>query len=140
MSNAEFWRRWRAGDVDEEMEVELRVRRAESALRAARTPSRGYVYLIQGEGGGPIKVGYAKDPEKRLAVLQPGSPVKLQLVDFVLSPERAFDLQIHAALPAEHRSHGEWFHPTERVLQVLDRLGFDVSSLRERTEGEGETG
>lgn len=90
------------------------------------TPARGpetrptrWIYFIQGEDGGPIKIGVANDPEKRLGELQRTSPTKLRIIG-----RRGGDVfaekQLHAKY-AEYRLHGEWFEPTEEILEEAER-------------------
>src|SRR5262249_48928645 len=65
------------------------------------------VYLIQGETGGPIKIGIARNPKKRLGELQATSPVRLRILRTLtggLDREREIHLQL-----AQARLHGEWF-------------------------------
>lgn len=65
----------------------------------------GYVYLIN--GGTLVKIGTARNPDKRCRGLQTGSPVELRLL------ARAPGNELHEkALHHRHRDvrrHGEWF-------------------------------
>ena len=71
-------------------------------------PGETYTYLIGAEGSDLVKIGYAKDPDKRVMFLQTGSPMRLS----ILWAERG---SYEAALHAEFRevlAHGEWFNLT----------------------------
>jgi hypothetical protein len=86
-----------------------------TSVRATRSQTR--IYFVQPEGGGPIKIGRAEDPEARLKALQTGSPVRLKLCRFVDAPVE-WEARLHDVF-AEWRSHGEWF----RAHPALARLG-----------------
>lgn len=76
-----------------------------------RVPERenapdGWVYWIGGDTG-PIKIGWSKDPEKRLKQFQPGSPVELRVIHRVAgtyNDERRWHNEL-----SNERLHGEWF-------------------------------
>lgn len=88
------------------------------------------IYFIQCEGPGrPIKIGYAEDPDKRLANLQAGCPYRLVLLE---------DVELEDARELEHKLHqrfrarvlrGEWFEETPELLDLVRRTKeykFDV--------------
>lgn len=70
-----------------------------------------HVYVIQAEGG-PVKVGVAADPARRLVTLRTGTPFRLSLahVQPIEADLRAVAVEraTHALLSAAH-AHGEWF-------------------------------
>lgn len=70
----------------------------------------GYVYLIKAEGTNRLKIGYSKDPEKRLLAIQsPQSPFKLKLVYKELVADCAsFEKFLHDYYK-DYRVFGEWF-------------------------------
>lgn len=79
-----------------------------------------YVYFIQRESGGPIKIGKAERPEQRLVSLQVGNHEILTI--------RAVCLGGHAA---ERRLHSrfahllirnEWFEPDSDLVALIARL------------------
>lgn len=77
----------------------------------------GYVYFIQAETGGPIKIGYASNPQKRLGYLQNGNPARLAIIGLVLaqpSVERFYHERFAAG-----RIRGEWFDPDTPGLAAL---------------------
>jgi hypothetical protein len=66
-----------------------------------------FVYLIQGENGGPIKIGLARSPERRLRAFQAGCPVRLRLLR-VIEGDIVDELWLQKRF-ASQRLHGEWF-------------------------------
>ena len=81
---------------------------------------RTFIYFIQPEGGGLIKIGRADDPERRLRELQCGSPVKLRLCGF---HEATCDMEnrLHF-LFGEYREHGEWFRPCPQLAEIAGAI------------------
>lgn len=65
------------------------------------------VYFVQSQAGGPIKIGYAAHPTKRLGDLKVGSPQPLVLL-LEITGGRALESELHARFSAG-RLHGEWF-------------------------------
>lgn len=80
-------------------------------------PSYGFVYVIQSEQGGPVKIGKAKNPRERIATLQTASPYPLRLLH-VLPGGRPLERQLHERL-APFRLRGEWFDLDPKVLELL---------------------
>lgn len=76
------------------------------------------VYFVQAEDGGPIKIGVAKAPEKRLRELQATSPQVLRILTTVPGGT-ARERELHSQF-AEHRLHGEWFSDEcEELLSLI---------------------
>lgn len=84
------------------------------------TPSekRGYIYFVQGEDGGPIKIGWAVDPMRRLQSIQTNSPVPLRNVALIKGTTRTRERKIHEQF-AECRIRGEWFEPTFELIAFI---------------------
>jgi hypothetical protein len=83
-----------------------------------------YVYFIQaGRTNGLVKIGYAKDPEKRMADLQIGSSLPLRLIYKIkvsgLAEARDKERYFHLKF-ARQRAHGEWFY----CARHLKRMGI----------------
>lgn len=78
------------------------------------------IYFLQGKLTHLIKIGVTgkKHPEERQKACQLGSPDKLILIgyreDLYFEEER----WLHYKL-AKHHSHGEWYHPTNEVLETI---------------------
>lgn len=73
---------------------------------------QGFLYLIgSGDTGDPVKVGTAKDVERRLVLIQTGSPKRLKILMTApvdLGEARKAEAECHRAL-AGARLSGEWF-------------------------------
>ncbi len=68
--------------------------------------SRAMTYLIQGEYGGPIKIGFTRSSLRgRLSSIQTGNPERLRVV-LRIPGDR--ERELHQAF-AEYRLGGEWF-------------------------------
>jgi hypothetical protein len=79
------------------------------------------IYFIQSEAGGPIKIGLADDPGRRLHQIQFYSPVRLCIMA-VIDGEAEVEAELHDRF-AGSCSHGEWFHPTEELLTLIQESG-----------------
>lgn len=88
---------------------------------------KGWVYLIQALNGGPIKIGWARDPERRLQDLQTGQAEQLTLLAVIPGTKR-LEHDIHRKL-IYARLGGEWFQPVEaaRLLRpVIAECGLKL--------------
>lgn len=103
-----------------------------------RGRSEGWVYFIS-SGQGAIKIGWAKDPDKRLRQLQIGTPKPLRLVG-VIAGSQMVERLIHKDL-ALARLRGEWFDRKKAlpiVNHLIDTMGFRViRAANSRTIPEG---
>jgi hypothetical protein len=76
------------------------------------------IYFIRVNGTGPIKIGYTKDPERRLMNLQGSSPYPLAMIGLrkgTISDEKC----LHNIYQKHRVSDGgkEWYNPTKEILQ-----------------------
>lgn len=77
-----------------------------------------YVYFIQADENGPIKIGFtADDPKRRLSQLQTGNASALKLLG-AIKGTAVQERQFHTAL-SEWRLQGEWFEPHPTVLATV---------------------
>jgi agmatine/peptidylarginine deiminase len=80
------------------------------------------IYAIQCGANGPIKLGIAKNAEKRLANLQVANHEKLQLVITQETyDDHKIELELHRRCTAHH-IRGEWFRPEGEVLVVIEEM------------------
>lgn len=80
--------------------------------------TEGFIYFVQAEAGGLVKIGWATNVEKRLATMQMVCPIPLTvLARFAGSvpAERALHQRF-----AAHRQHGEWFSPCPELMALID--------------------
>lgn len=78
------------------------------------------IYFIQSTHGGPIKIGYAANPQKRLNQIQNMSPVPIRMIAAV-EGDRRLEFDIHRRFSSQ-RLYGEWFEPTETLFNFIDNL------------------
>lgn len=90
------------------------------AIRAGHHPPVSYVYFIQRGVRGPVKIGWAKKPEKRLRELQTGASGRLQLLVKVPGGQQ-LEHQYHREF-AEHRLQGKWFEWCPPIRQKIEQL------------------
>lgn len=79
-------------------------------VRIAARAGQSQVYFIQAEHGGPVKIGTAAAPERRLAELQCGNPDALVL-RATIDGDELTERDLHDRY-AEHHIRGEWFWPS----------------------------
>jgi hypothetical protein len=80
----------------------------------------GYVYFVQMDRIGPIKIGFSVNVEKRLLSLQTASPYPLKLLCIIPGSEK-LEKEIHYSF-REMRMEGEWFLPHPFILKEIDML------------------
>ena len=81
-----------------------------------------WIYFIkQNTVNGHIKIGLSHgSPKNRMAQLQTGSPVELNLLHF-FKAERKVESELHARFMHIHE-RGEWFRETEELLDFISVL------------------
>lgn len=77
------------------------------------------VYFIQTAGENAIKIGYAKEPQKRRAELQTGHHEELTVVGVIARGDMALERKLHDRFAKSH-IRGEWFRPTEELLGFIE--------------------
>lgn len=79
------------------------------------------IYFIRPIGAeGPIKIGCSQSPEVRLASMMAWSPLPLEII--AQAPGNLQDEDfIHRCFSGDH-SHGEWFHPSPKLLAFVDTV------------------
>jgi predicted GIY-YIG superfamily endonuclease len=103
-------------------------------LVLSEIPWKHSVYVI-GSGGGPVKIGYARNVNKRLQSLQIGSHEQLYVLETIdrLTHKEALAIEraVHKEL-ADKRVRGEWFDVSldEAMKAIHSKLDLKVSSAR----------
>lgn len=87
------------------------------------------IYFIQAGTRGPIKIGYAADPHRRIKSLQTANSEKLTLLK-AIEGDIDFEKRIHKALK-KYRLNGEWFS-FEAVAAISE---FGESSIETEEHG-----
>lgn len=85
--------------------------------KSKTTNKKGYVYLF--ECGGKYKIGFSKDPNRRLKELDK-RPFKLNLVARSKQTSNAYDIEqdLHSKLQ-KYRINGEWYQLDDQLLKVV---------------------
>ena len=102
---------------------------AEFEDRLSLGEAKGWVYFAASGEDGPVKIGWAKDPEKRLHSLQTGHPEELDLIALIPGT-RHLEADIHRRL-WKSRLRGEWFDrsATMRLVRpVVSSHGLFLTS------------
>lgn len=83
------------------------------------------VYFVQAGNGGPIKIGIARDPAKRMSDLQVANANKLTLLGSI--PGDLYDEQSLHQTFQPYRLNGEWFQPAPQVVDWLKTRGMTAT-------------
>jgi putative transcriptional regulator len=93
----------------------------------------GNVYFARAGRDGPIKVGWTSgDLKRRIAILQTGTPDRLEVVASMAGSTETERL-VHAAHGPARRV-GEWFNPTPALLELVDRITSAAAKSGEQRE------
>lgn len=79
-----------------------------------------FVYFIQSENGGFIKIGTAEYPVTRMKAMQSGCPIILKILGCIKGDYKR-ERQIHSQF-CDERRHFEWFEPTPRLLAFIEDI------------------
>ena len=88
-----------------------------------------YMYFIQVENSGPIKIGISKDVKKRMGDLQVANPFRLKLLYFTPCCKEDEDSLHRILMKRKLNVRGEWFWPDEIIFQYIK--GFKEIDKRE---------
>lgn len=78
------------------------------------------VYVVQPEAMQMVKIGSARDVNKRVTDLQAGCPVGLRVVAQLVCI-KTMEFMIHAAFQEERR-HNEWFALSPRLIDFIGHM------------------
>ncbi len=83
-------------------------------------------YFLQGEHGGPIKIGRVDGGRawRRMLDLQIGNPVTLRQTRVVAGDHEA---ELHQRF-ADYRIRGEWFYPVPLLAEVAHAIAQDMTT------------
>lgn len=85
----------------------------------------GFVYCIKHHERNAVKIGFSKDPWKRLRQLQTGSSDMFTLFD-KLPGDRALERAFHKVFE-DRRLQGEWFDDTDhRITFQFGRMAWEA--------------
>lgn len=89
------------------------------------------IYFAEAKDLNLIKIGYSKDPEKRLILLNSNSPVKIKLLKSVKG-EKIYEWKIHQKFN-NLRVKGEWFKNCKELTDFINKI-CDFPLLNNNTE------
>ena len=103
----------------------------------------GFVYYIQEELDGNIKIGWSDDPIKRLSQHQTSNSRELRMLVYVKGSQE-YEREIHRKFQTS-KTTGEWFKPDKRLLvhiekerskffEIVQKLSTDYDVLKSRIE------
>ena len=103
----------------------------------------GFVYYIQEEMDGNIKIGWSDDPIKRLTQHQTSNSRELRMLVYVKGSQE-YEKEIHRKFQ-NSKTTGEWFKPDKRLLvhiekerskffEIVQNLSDDYEELKKRLE------
>jgi hypothetical protein len=95
--------------------------REEMNARTFKKPTchlyNGFIYFIQGENGGPIKIGFAKNIKDRIKTLQTGYPDVLKLL-LAFPGNLEIEQEMHKQFK-QYKLNGEWFNPLPELIDKI---------------------
>ena len=83
----------------------------------------GYVYAISDQSNNRIKIGFSKNPKKRLKQLSTGAADKLYLLTY-FNDDRKLEKSIHKQFK-KVRYNGEWLFATKELIEYLNQMSND---------------
>lgn len=98
-------------------------------IDSSKGTARGSIYFVQAVDGGPIKIGFSRNPEHRLRGLQTGSPKELRIIALIPNKTRQLEREFHQHL-AEHRMSGEWFEDHNEVYKIVGKASSRAPIIR----------
>jgi len=82
----------------------------------------GFVYCIRNDDARAVKIGFSKNPVRRIQQLQTASPSQLRLVA-MLESAQAFETALHEQY-AYRRLSGEWFDDADSEISTIMSLAY----------------
>lgn len=91
-----------------------------------------YIYFVQGESGGAIKIGTTLNPVARMQSLQTGFPEELKLLA-IIPGDAGRERKIHEYF-GKFRLKGEWFKPEAELINMIDKMKTKYPTLNGKTD------
>jgi len=131
----EYWNRKNESTKAERMRKEIKEfvrdeKELDSINGSDKKRYRGYVYFIQGQCGGAIKIGYSLTPSSRLKTLQTGYPDTLKML-LVIPGDESIEHALHRQFEGA-RLKGEWFRPDELLIEKIKELSAKYKPSRQK--------
>lgn len=82
------------------------------------------IYFIGNMDMGCIKIGVAKDPEKRLKQLQTGNPHNLKIYKTIKNVPNEYESSIHRLFD-DYRLKGEWFQINDKITEFMESISSE---------------
>lgn len=97
------------------------------AHSAKQKAPQGYVYFCIEMDRDRVKIGHARDPEKRIKALQTACSEELGILGAIPSRNpRVMEQRLHRRF-AHLRLSGEWFRCTEEIGDFVELYGYDLT-------------
>jgi len=80
-----------------------------------------FVYFVQGEKTGLIKIGMTENMERRFKTIQASSPDDLEILALIKTNQGD---GIYLRAFADYRIRGEWFRPTGELMSFLSNIPY----------------
>jgi hypothetical protein len=105
--------RWKEHDKNKKREVKINE-------YAKRLNVNDFIYFMQGENGGTIRIGYTINPNTALKSLESGYPDKLKIL-LVIPGHSADAIRLQRKFD-KHKLKGGWFKPDKEIFDEIEKL------------------
>ena len=78
-----------------------------------------YVYIVEAESTNRVKIGFSKNPERRIKDLNGGSPVALHLLCLLKVASPSAEKLLHRLFEKD-RIKGEWFRKSDQIMHLIE--------------------
>ena len=116
-------------EIENEAKEPLSIKQVEKAKPIEDNKNTGYIYFIQNEDNNLIKIGYAKNVQKRIVALQTPSTSKLILLGNIPG-NFDFEKRLHKRFHGAKKS-GEWFRPTFELLGYIYSMTHENMTIEQ---------
>lgn len=82
--------------------------------------SIGFIYVLGEKYTGPVKIGFSKNPERRLIDLKAAFPYRVELL--AVAPGSIFDESYIHSCFSKYALESEWFSRTRKILQFIKAI------------------